>query len=147
MSTADSIYLWKQHEYGKLMGSVVGVGISTLSMMLLAGWRPGDDDDKFGVEYFKSAVNMVPLLGKGVSAGASGWGAGGVEPVPIGGEVGRVFSEAVDLDGEGLAKAVYDMALAAGVSAGIPTTGLVRRPVKAIKERDVKELLGPAFED
>jgi len=147
MSTADTTYMWKQKQYGKLMGIVTGVGVSTISMMLLAGWRPRDDDEDFGIEFFKSAVNMVPILGKAISAGMQGYGSGGMEVFPIGGELGNAVREGLEMDGEALAKSIYDIALAAGVTAGIPTTGLIRRPVKAIQEENVLEMLGPGFRE
>lgn len=147
MTTADTTYMWKSQQYGKLMGIVAGVGISTISMMLLAGWRPGDDEEDFGTEFFKSGVNMVPFLGKAISAGMQGWGSSGMEVFPIGGEIGNAVREGLDMDGEALAKSIYDIALAAGVTAGIPTTGLIRRPVKAIQEENALEMLGPGFRE
>lgn len=147
MTTADTTYLFKTQQYGKLTGTVAGVGISTICMMLLGGWRPGDDEEDFGIEFLRSGVNMVPFVGKGISAGIQGYRSGGTEPLPIGGEFGNAIREGIELDGEEFAEAIYDIALAAGVTAGVPTTGLVRRPVKAIQEKDPLELLGPSFRE
>ncbi len=145
MSTADNIYNFKNGEYTKMAGTVVGVGISVMSMMLLGGWRPGDEDEPATKEFLKQAVNMIPIIGKGISAGLTGWNQGAVEPFPVAQEFGNAMEEVFEFDGEGLGKSIYDMALAAGVTAGLPVTGLVRRPAEAIKERDVRELAGSAF--
>jgi len=146
MTTADIPFMWKQKQYGKMAGIVAGVGISTISMMLLSGWRPGEDEDEsFVLNYLQSASNMIPVIGKGISGGIEGYRKGGVEMFPVGGEAGNLLREVLEHDGKGLDGALVSAMLAAGVTAGLPVTGLVKRPMEAIQERDVLELFGPAF--
>lgn len=145
IGTADSIYALKNGEYKRLLGGVAGIGISAMCMMMLSGWRHDEDDESLPLAFTKQLANTIPLAGKMFVAGVEGWNQGSMEILPIASELGNVYREAVEWDSDDLGKALYDLSLAAGVTAGLPTTGLVRRPVKAIKEGDPRELFGSAY--
>lgn len=153
MVTADTIYAFRNREYDRLVGNLVGVGISTFSMMLMAGYRPGEEDEEHAKEFLKSTANFIPLIGKNISGGIDGWNTGGVEPLPIAGEFGRVIDEGFDLDGKGVGNALIGLAKAGGVAFGIPVTGLVNRPTDVAEAmisdgaeaKDMLELFGQAY--
>jgi hypothetical protein len=153
MTTSDTVYAFKNKEYDRLIGTVVGVGISVFSMMLLSGYRPGEDDDETAKELIKQITNFIPLVGKNISGGIEGWMDGGVNPLPITGEFGRLIGEGLDLDAEGIGKALLSLGKAGGVAFGIPVTGLVNRPAdiaEAMIEdgaqgKDLLEIFGQAY--
>ncbi len=145
MASADTIYAWKNKEYNRLTGIVVGIGISTMCMMLLGGWRPGDDEEAgFVLEFTKQLANMVPVVGKSVSSGVDGWNNSVLDIFPVASEFGHLYRDVFEWKDEDLLKGIGDVLMAAGVSAGIPTTA-IRRPKKAIEEEDWREMFGPVF--
>jgi GNAT superfamily N-acetyltransferase len=148
IATSDTVYAWKNKEYGRLVGMTTGIAISTISMMFLAGWRPGEDDEeKFALEFGKQLSNMIPVVGKSVSSGVDGWQNNTLDILPVASEIGNLYREVFEWDGEDITQGLLDIGRAAGVTGGLPVTA-ARRGREFIEEgADWRELFGPVFEE
>lgn len=154
ITTYDIPQAFKSKQFNKGIAQTMGVLMGMATMSALGGFRLPDDSEEIPEavfkEYLKNFATLIPLAGKPIAEGLDGFygSGGGVEILPVAGEIGRALNTAMDLteeyDEEKMQKMIKGLASQSSVFAGIPYTA-GNRVYKAIDNEDLLELLGSNF--
>lgn len=145
MVTWDVPQAFKQKKWGRAIGIISSIAISSLVIGMLSRRRIPDEPEEFYEDILAGLLASVPILGSTMSSVFMGYSATGIQPVPISKEAAKIIKdigksfETGQLEVE--LKGILRLIEAGMIMGGLPTVQ-PRRVLKTIIEKDPWELIG-----
>jgi len=125
----------RNEKYYNAILSSIGMSLGALTIWVMAHRRLPEDGEDIKNAFKEQAINAIPLFGKAISAGTSGWKGSNIPVMKSAEALGILMS---DTSSKAKKRAIIE---AICVTLGIPYTG-TKRVVKALTEKDTRELIG-----
>ncbi len=151
MMFGDVPFYWKKRMYGKAIGSIASILLSSVFIIAVSGTllrRKDDDDDEYWKRVRRAIAktliaDTIPLVGGDISDGM-GFGGGDLLQLSesFGGIVYDLLGDEEDL--KKLSGDMWDVIEESGKVLGVPTVG-PSRAIRAVKEQNLYYLFGGSW--
>lgn len=135
ITSYDTFAYWNNKDYQAVAATAFAVGLNALLIWAITNKSLPDDEDDLLEAAEEQALNIIPLVGKSISAGKKGWGDSGFPPFEATKSLGRVLSAKDKEDA-----AIKFLETAAALK-GIPIVG-IKRGAKFLETGKPIELIG-----
>lgn len=125
----------RNEKYYNAILSSIGMSMGALTIWVMAHRRLPENKEDVGEAFKEQAINAIPLFGKAIMAGTSGWKGTTIPVMKSAEALGVLISDA---SSKAKKRAIIE---AICVTLGIPYTG-TKRIVKTMTEEDASELIG-----